>query len=63
MEDNGVGDEKLLVARSDKRCREIYRQLKYVLEDEELDRGTSREAEVEWGTGEAVNISNSWLYY
>jgi len=35
MKDNRVSDKELLVARSDKRCREICRVMQYVSEDEE----------------------------
>jgi len=62
MEDNRVGDKKLLVARSDERYRKIYRWLWYVLENEELDRGTSREIEVEWDTRKVINILDGRLY-
>jgi len=30
---DGVGDKKLLVARYDKGCGKIYKELKYMLED------------------------------
>jgi len=35
MEDDRVSDKELLVARSDKRCREICRGMQYVSEDKE----------------------------
>jgi len=35
MEDSRVGDKKLLVARSNKRCRKIYGMVRFVSENEE----------------------------
>jgi len=35
MEDSRVGDEELLVARGNKRCREICRGMRFVSENEE----------------------------
>ena len=35
MEDGRIGDKKLLVARGNKRCREIHRGMRFVLENEE----------------------------
>jgi len=34
-----------------------------MLEDEELDRDTSREVDNEWSTRKAINTLNSRLYY
>ena len=45
IEDNKVGDKKLLVARNDKKCGEIYRWIWYVLENKEPYRSTGREAD------------------
>jgi len=42
-----ISNKELLVARSDKRYRKICRQLWYVSENEEFDRGTSKKFEVE----------------
>ena len=47
MKDNKVGDKELLVARNNKRYRKICRRVQYVPENEEQDRGVSREVEVE----------------
>ena len=47
MEDGGAGDEKLLVAWSDKGCGEICGRVRFMLEDEEQDGGTSGEVKVE----------------
>ena len=35
MEDSGVGDKELLVARSNERCRKICGRVQFVSEDEE----------------------------
>ena len=35
MEDSRVGDKELLVAGSNKRCREIYRRMQLVSENKE----------------------------
>ena len=63
MENNRTSDKKLLVARSNERCRKIYKWMWYISKNEELDRGTSREVEVEWGTREAMDVSNGGLYH
>ena len=34
MKDDRVGNEKLLVAGSNKRCEEIYRRIQYIPENE-----------------------------
>ena len=43
MKDNRVGNKELLVTRSNKECRKIYRRLWFVLEGKELYRSTSGE--------------------
>ena len=63
MEDNKVGDKKLLVARSNKRCEKIYGRLQLMSKDKELYRISSKKADGKWNHGEAVDISNSRLYY
>jgi len=45
MEDNEIGNKKLLVARSNKECRKIYKEIQYILENEKQDRDTSREVD------------------
>ena len=35
----------------------------YMSENEKWDRDTSREVEIEWSTGETMNISDGELYY
>jgi len=35
VEDDKTGNQELLVARDNKRCGEICREMQYVLEDEE----------------------------
>jgi len=52
-----------LVAKDNKRYRKIYEQIKCVTKDEESERGTSREVETKWDTGETMSISNSGLYH
>jgi len=47
VEDSGVGNEKLLVAWGNERCREICGRMQPMLEDEEQNRGTGGKAEVE----------------
>ena len=61
MKNNRVGDKKLLVARSNKKYRKIYIWLWFMLENEEWDKDTIRE--VEWGTGETIDISDSRFYH
>jgi len=51
-----------MVARSNKRYREIYRWVWYVLEDEESDKGTGRKSKVEQNTSKTIDSSNSQLY-
>ena len=46
VENNRFGDKKLLVAESNKRCREICGGVQYVSKNEEQNRSTSREVEV-----------------
>ena len=46
MEDNGVGDEELLVAGSNKRYSKIYGEMQYVPENEKQDGIASKKAEV-----------------
>jgi len=47
MEDHRIGDEELLVARSNKRCRKICGRVRFVSEDEEYNRRSSKEVEAE----------------
>jgi len=47
VKDNEVGDEELLVAGSDKRCRKICGEIQYVPKDEKQDGIAGRKAEVE----------------
>lgn len=63
MEDNGVGDKKLLVDRSNKRCGKIYGRLQLMSKDKELYGISSKKADGKWDSGEVVDISNSRLYY
>ena len=35
MEDSGISDKKLLVARGNEKCRKIYRRMRFVSENEE----------------------------
>jgi len=43
IKDNRVDDKKLLVARSDKRYIEVYRQVWFVLDNKELYENIGRE--------------------
>jgi len=45
MEDNRVCNEELLVVRSEKICEKICSKMKYVLDNKELNRSTSREVD------------------
>ena len=63
MEDNRAGHQKLLVARSDKKCRKIYEEMQYVSENEEQNRRSSWKVETEQGTRETVNTSDGRLHY
>ena len=63
VEDDRAGDEELLVARSNKRCGEIYGGLWYVPEDKKQNRRAGRKVEVEWDARETVNILDSGLYH
>ena len=47
LEDSRVGDEELLVARSNKRCRKICGGVQFMSEDGEYDGRSSREVEAE----------------
>ena len=44
-----------------KRHIKIYRQMWYILEDEELSRDTSRKVDGKWGFRETVDTFDSWL--
>jgi len=35
----------------------------FILENKELYRSTGRKINSKWGTREAINVFNSWLYY
>ena len=52
-----------MVAGSNKRCRKIYEQIKCVTKDKESERGTSKEVETKWDTGETMGIPDSGLYH
>ena len=62
MEDNRVGYKELLMARSNKKCGQICREMWHVSEVKEWNRGTSKEVEVERGTGKTMDLFNSWIY-
>ena len=47
MEDGGVGNKKLLVARSDEGCGQVCGRMRFMSEDEEQDGGTGGEVKVE----------------
>ena len=47
MEDSRAGDKKLLVAWGNEGCREVYRRVQFMSEDEEPNRRTGGEAKVE----------------
>ena len=51
------------MARSNKRCREVYKRLQLISKDKKLYEISSRKANGKWDSREAVNISNSRLYY
>ena len=55
MEDNGVDDKKLLIAKSNKRCRKICREMWYISNDKKSNRGTSRKIESKWGSRETMD--------
>jgi len=63
IEDNRVGYQKLLVARSDKGSQEVYRGLQYVPEEQKLHRNTSRKVNAKYSTREVLELYNSRLYY
>ena len=63
MKNNRVSNKKLLVTKSDQRWRKIYRRIWYMLKNEKQNRGTNREVNDKWSTKEAVDVSNSRLYY
>ena len=63
MEDNRIGDEEWLVARCDKRCREICKWIQHVSKNEKLDKDISKKVEVEWNTRETIDTSNGRLYH
>jgi len=45
VEDDRVGNEKLLVAKSNKKCRILCGRIQYMLEDKKSNRNTSRKIE------------------
>jgi len=47
MEDSRIGNKELLVARGNKRYREICGRVRFVSENEEQNRRSSGEVEVE----------------
>ena len=47
MENNKVGDEKILVTKSNKVCRKVYRWVLYIPKDKELYKSTSRKTDNE----------------
>jgi len=51
------------VARSNKRCGEVYEWVWYIPEDEKPYGSTSEKADSKWDTKEAMNIPNSRFYY
>ena len=59
IEEKKVSDKKLLVTKSNKRCRKIL----FVSKDEKQDRGTNKKADGKWSTREAMDLSNSRLYH
>ena len=63
MKDDRVGDEELLVARSNKGYKKIHGRVWYVPENKEQDRSAGREVEVERGTRETMKASNSRFYH
>ena len=63
MENNRVGDEKLLIARSYEGCGKIHWWMWFILESEEQDRSTSGKVNNKWDTREAIDIPNSGFYY
>ena len=63
IENNGAGNKKLLVARSNKRYNKIYRWIWHVLENKKFNRNTSREVDSKWIFRNAMDIFNSRLYH
>ena len=63
MENDRVGNEKLLVAKSDKKCKKTCRLLWYMSKDKESDKDTSGKVEVEWDFWKILDIFNSRLYH
>ena len=63
VENSRVSDEKLLVARNDKKCWKIHERMWLMSENEEQAGGTSGKIKVEWDTGKTIDVSNSKLHY
>jgi len=63
MKDSEVGYSKLLVARGNERSRVICRRMQFMSANEEQDRGSSREVEVEKSPRKAVDTYFSGLYH
>ena len=51
------------MAKSNKECWKIYREMQFMLDDEEYDKGLSRKFDDKWDTEEAINILDNRLYH
>lgn len=61
IKDNIVSNKELLVARSDKEYRKVYRWVWFVLKYKELYRSISRKTNDKQDTKETMDISDSWF--
>ena len=59
MEDNRVGNKKLLIVRDNKKCKKICKWVWYMSKNKELDKGISREVDSEQGSRKTMNTFNS----
>ena len=51
------------MAESNKEYRKVYREMWYVLNNKEPNRGSSKETNSEWSARETMNIFNSRLHH
>jgi len=56
-------NEKLLMARSNKRCWNIYKRIWFMSKNKEQNRDNSRKVNSKWDTRETVDILDSRFYH
>ena len=63
IENNGVGDKKILAARSNERYRKEYEEVQSMLKDEKLYGTSSEETDSKWDFNENMDTLDSGLHY